>query len=202
MTTSVIEYLFGTYGSDFETAIGYFMSDFSSQESLEVQTIISCIIKQILNKHHPLPGNIAKRLGSDNHLHCISPIKEVFQLLDEVLHLHKTVFLLFDGIDEMPERERFQLLEDLDELVESSTQRLKILITSRQSHVVARVPRAATELSLSDSFCIGSTGLLVDIRLYVQQQVRELIQKRRLVLKDSALQKEIEDTLVEKSDGM
>lgn len=202
ITTSVIDHVLKTLGRSTDTGISYFMNDFSSRESLEVRTILRCLSRQLLVTLDPIPKAIVDMLETDIAL--LKTSQTLLYVVDRVIRLHKTVFIILDGIDEMPDGGRLELLEILDKLIGECPRRVKVFISSRRRYSTSQlaIPRDATEISLNPQLSMAAAGLVNDIRHYVQNEMEVLIRRGRLTIKAPNLKQEIEDTLVAKSDGM
>lgn len=92
------------------TSISYFFCSFSDPTSREPQTILRCLIKQILNILDETPeiGETLKSLYLKNHRE--PTIGELSRLFASVARLPRTAYLLVDGLDECGDSDRRQVL--------------------------------------------------------------------------------------------
>jgi hypothetical protein len=97
--------------------------------------------------------------------------------------------IIIDALDEcIPER-RYQLLSTLDEFLENSTSKVKIVVSSRENH-----EDIARGLEKPSNFSVSAGNNKSDIERFVKLEVARSIQESRLL--GGTVSSELQDTLV------
>lgn len=132
LSSSIIEYITGRGDSTVFAFLKY-----QSRESISTLQLLHSFIWQMAldNEHLQSPLVSAhkreyRRLNSD-----LNFVKEMFcQLLD----LMPTVFIVIDGLDEILQSERLQLLRTMSELLQMKSN-MKLLISSRPEDDISKI---------------------------------------------------------------
>ena len=106
-------------------------------------------------------------------------------------------YIILDALDEC--EDRHELLTNLEQIISWKNVNLHVLVTSRRE---IDIEEALTSFSSPrNRISIHGTPLNADIRAYVHERL-QLDRKLKRRQKDLNMQREIEDTLMEKADGM
>lgn len=109
----------------------------------------------------------------------------------------ENIYIILDALDECDDRH--ELLTNLEQIVSWEDVNLHVLVTSRRE---IDIDEALTPLSNSrNRISIQSTLVNDDIRIYVQDRL-QVDRKLKRWQKDLNMQREIENTLMSKVDGM
>jgi hypothetical protein len=110
-----------------------------------------------------------------------------------------TVFILIDGVDELAEQSRKLLFSTMADLMSQASPILvKVLVTSRTD------TSYLTPASIAETFTvhIHQQAVAGDIEGYIKYAVRDLIDKRKLVLGNPEVEHEIQKALYSGAQGM
>ena len=116
--------------------------------------------------------------------------------LKDIAESFTDVFILVDAVDECKELE--ELLTRIEKIVESKIASLHMLVTSRREKEIE--DSMSTLLDDEHKICIQSTLVEGDIRAYVQGRICNDRKLKKWQKPD--IQAEIQEVLVEQSDGM
>ena len=105
-------------------------------------------------------------------------------------------FLVIDGLDECRQEVQEEILSILTDLMASDKAVFKIYISSRKDTQISITLKDFPQISIHESH------LTDDISLFVEETVKLRMDKRKLVLRDPALEREIVSELVAKAHGM
>jgi hypothetical protein len=164
-----------------------------------VHTVLRSFIKQILNVFENIPSDIEEDLQG---LFVNSPAEptaaELFQILTQVEKLSATTYLIVDGLDECNDSDRRQLLSYLIQLGGMEGRKIKVIVSSRpEVDISSHLDKCFIELSLSPRAAAEA-----DISAFIRHEVKKRIGDKRLIVQQSTMVQEIQDALVDGSDGM
>lgn len=170
-------------------AIAYFYFDHQDQSSQLPATVLSCILRQLLEQQRAIPEAVArvyKNVGSKGGL----PQFECASLITEVTKGLSRVYLVLDALDECAPEHRVSLLQTLSQL--SRVPGLRLLVTSRPH--IRELTTAFTQF-----LRLKIVAQDEDIRLYIRQ---ELTRNGIHDMCDAEFAKELIQKLTQGADGM
>lgn len=128
----------------------------------------------------------------------VPQLHEVLLILKTIVETSfESVTILVDGLDEMKEEERQLIYSGLrDVLTLSKT--IKLFLSSRNDESQT----LGLDTTVKHRICLLPDKISIDINDYIQHAVHALQASRRLILRNSALEKEILDTLTDGAKGM
>ena len=103
---------------------------------------------------------------------------------------HGRVFLLLDALDEFPESSRTELIDCLRSLGAN----VNVLVTSRDIEGIGDI--------FSDGFRLNIEAQDGDVSLYVQERIKTEAKLSKICQRRPDLAKEVEDTILQKSQKM
>ena len=109
------------------------------------------------------------------------------------LQFPKRTFIVIDALDECDERDK--ILGELLEVIDSRP-KLNILLTSRPEFDIQRYLSSLPNMGLTESY------MSADIGHFVKARLGNLLDSRRLKLRDPELRAEIEEVLILRANGM
>lgn len=122
--------------------------------------------------------------------------QECFDLLVLLLDLYPRTTIIIDGLDESDEMERWRLLEALTTIMHTSTNAVKIFISSRDDTDIK------LKLEKLPNLYIEARDNREDIERYIHREVKLEVGNRRLWKLPHDLQMEVISTILEKANGM
>jgi Cdc6-like AAA superfamily ATPase len=192
LASAIIEYLFDNLGSS-NDAILYFLCDFSDASSLEIRTLVSSLLKQIITLSRPLPST----LHSDvEELLNNSQMRPSLQTLQHLFHTYiqrkNLTYLVIDGIDELEINDRQRVLNFFLETLSSQKEKFKVIISSRPE---VDLPEACKEAELVSLQSVERP----ELETYIQDNL-QTCEKLKVYSPDFIA--EIQKALVSGADGM
>ncbi|KAF8522653.1 hypothetical protein JB92DRAFT_3268881, partial [Gautieria morchelliformis] len=130
LCSTVIEELSLHCRSDPSLAIAFFYFDFNNKDSL-LNVVLRSLIKQLslrANTFHALESLFAQ--NEHGGAHRAPDQEELMNTLKSIIKGYQTVYIVFDALDECPERSRF--LEVIEEINDWKFDILHLMATSRK----------------------------------------------------------------------
>ncbi|KAK6529883.1 hypothetical protein TWF281_009039 [Arthrobotrys megalospora] len=167
----------------------FFFCDFQQKSSLQWEAIVRSLIRQLLSTtdQHSTILEVFEKPMSQN---------QVIATLQELLKLNGRCYLIFDGIDECEEADKYKLLWLFDQLFCSNEGKTKILVSCRYSVDISRKMAEGRVCEINLHQHVGP-----DVERYIAAELQERIQFRRLTVTPE-MRKEIETALAANADGM
>jgi len=175
----------------------YFYFDFNDVEKQGQEKMIRSLIVQ-LSTHYGKTPQCLEALYSSCMNGGRQPTRDMLlATLHQMMESFKETFIILDALDECSERQ--ELLEDIEDFNRWTNVNLHILSTSRREKDIAEwvEPLAHNGGKMS----INSVRVNDDIRAYVHERLRADPGLKRW-RKELKVQQEIENTLLDKADGM
>ncbi|ETS83239.1 hypothetical protein PFICI_05115 [Pestalotiopsis fici W106-1] len=170
----------------------YYYFDFKDSSKQNMQNLLkSCVFQLISTK--PGISKAATDLFEDKHMGLNEPsLDELLQTLLEEALLYNTVFLMMDGLDECPEKQRKVFLDKiLQPLIKSD---IHLLLTSRkETDIEDGLAGSAEVIAIQDSVVDA------DIRTHVHNIIAH---DKRLSAMPSSIQSEMLECIVSGAHGM
>ncbi|KAK6511002.1 hypothetical protein TWF506_010088 [Arthrobotrys conoides] len=187
LTASITKHLIEKHSK----VTAFFFCDFEQKSSLQWETIFRSLLRQLLSiSTHPDVDKLLEKFENP-----VSPY-EVVKTLQQLLEKSDPCYLVFDGIDECGESDKYQLLQLFEQLLQLNPGKVKILVSSRHS---ADVSRSIVKEQVQEINIVKHVG--PDIEKYIEAELHERIRNRRLIVTSEML-KEIRIALTEKAEGM
>ena len=197
LCSTVLEHVLHAYATTSDVAVLYFFFDFNDTEKQQHESMMRSLLSQ-LSMHFVSVPPVLETLYSS----CMEGgRKPNFETLMETFHemtaAFRATFIIVDALDEC--KERPELLADIEQLSSWEDTNLRILATSRrEKEIEDSILRLTKDAS---RICIQSALVNADIRAYVHGQLRTNKRLQRWQEKPN-VQLEIENTLMEKANGM
>lgn len=171
--------------------VAYMYYNYKAHEEQDVSRMLAAIVKQLL-QGRPSAAEPVERLYKKYHERGTKPSAgEIFSALREVVARYSTVYVVIDALDECRDSDgtRSQLLARLEDLQVGHD--VRIMATARFIPDIEAKFRTAIKLEIQASD--------EDVRRYVAGQTHRL---PRCIQRDSALQRIVEEQIVERTGGM
>lgn len=164
----------------------------------DMSQIVSALIKQVCRRRTDIPASLL-RIKNDALSPSLAGTQKQFLSLIES---RSQVYIVFDALDECPERDRKYILSFITGIVTAPTScRIKIFVTSRREMDIS----TAFEDKRTPTIQIEAGKVATDIATYARGQVEALRRGQNgqtlYVLSDD-LAETIIQTLAAKADGM
>jgi len=192
MTTGIIDYIFSHRQKS--SMICYFFCDFANHRSLEIRTVISSFIKQILNVFTIPPELEGKLEDLYRGVHSPPTEDQLFQILIPAAKLPDITFFIVDGLDECNDHNKRRVLLHLKKLLEIRDS-IKVLVSCRNEVEISQSLGSFYKISLDTPTCS-------DIEAFVEAKLKDKVEQGSLILGNLSMIGEIKETLVLKSEGM
>jgi hypothetical protein len=160
------------------------------------EALILAMFKQLCQAQTHLPGWLQRAKRECRDPTDVANFTNLVSLTSE----YKQTYIILDGLDECPERERRSVLELVNSLRQAKSV-FKVFVTSRKEDDIADYFDCAGVIQLS----INTDGNSADIKSFIQHESSRLRQAnsgRKLVVKSDMLFDEIVSTLITRADGM
>ena len=197
LCSTVVEHILHVCATTSDIAVLYFFFDFNDMEKQQHESMMRSLLSQ-LSMHFvrvpPVLETIYSSCMEGGRNPNFEALKETFRKMATAF---RATFIVVDALDECNERP--ELLADIEEMNGWEDANLRILVTSRREKEIEDSILRLTEDA--NRICIQSAFVNADIRAYVHGQLRT---NRRLQKwqKQPNVQSEIENTLMEKANGM
>lgn len=175
--------------------IAYFFCQFDCAESLEAITILSSILKQLLD-----PKKLTAVLENELKavLHSGALKSELKKLLIKALSISEAQYIFIDAVDECADSERKVLLDALGEAASAPNGKVKICISTRDKNV-----RHSGNLCHHEHWVsTHSPEAKSNLDIFIKHALEMKVDEEQLVVGDKQLIEEIHHTLLTQADGM
>jgi hypothetical protein len=198
-SSTIIEEIEGLQKSGL-ASLAIFYHDFREKEKQYLRGLLSSVLYQLCNQSYSY-HSILSKFYSTCHDGARNPSNdELIRCLKDLLNLpgQAPIYLVVDALDECPNTSppsRRQVLELLEDLVDSQLPSLRICVTSRpEIDIEAILPFTFRSISLPDE-----TGQKEDIERYINS----IVSTNRRMQRWTSVQKQlVVDVLTERADGM
>lgn len=179
-----------------ETTLTYYYCDFSDQRSLEPQSLLGTILKQLLEMI-VIPLALEQQLERCYRPHTrTATAQELFLALLEVLPLFSKVYVLIDGLDEYRKEDLTLILPMLEQLSRLACPTIKMVLFSREDNAIFHSFKAYPRIRISIDM------ISLDIKSFVEDAVQAKVASGELQVSDTSLQEDIIAALQDGADGM
>ena len=177
-----------------DIGIACLYADYTDQHNQTLAHILGSFLHQLLTTNRePISGEVIEKLQNIQYMRGKVGTEDILAMLKLRLHQLKCAFICIDGIDELGSRVRQQLLNALKEL--STNNNMRLFLTGR-GHVESVVRR---HFQVAKRYTVEISANEQDIREFVRQRINDDPNPEAI---DKVLAKDIEDVLIEKSQGM
>ena len=195
LSSTILQNVLDQYSEKSNSAVLFFYFDFNATEKQRHEKMIRSLICQ-LSKY--CANSVLQNLYLSYSSGGQQPTGEV--LLNTLHHMMTSLedtYILLDALDECDDR--YELLTIIEQIVSWEDVTLHVLVTSRREIDIDEALRPLSSLQN----CISIQGTLVeaDIRIYVHDRL-QIDRKLRRWQKIPDMQREIEDSLMKKANGM
>ncbi|KAL6716111.1 hypothetical protein ACLMJK_005677 [Lecanora helva] len=197
LSATALEDLLELSGQSPKTKVVYFYFDFNDSEKQRHEKMIRSLAWQLCSGSEEAPESFITLYktcdngnSQPNHQNLLKSLRQAMVNID-------TVYIVLDALDEC--NERTHLLEDIRDVFSWDDVRLHLLATSRRETDI--VDSIGSLCKNGGSICIQSSVVDKDIREYVRDQLRTNLRLRKWQNKPE-IQREIEETLMERAGGM
>jgi hypothetical protein len=197
--SSLIDEMLAKDNSNTGRNIMFYYCDHADKRTLDPANIFSSLALQLLRTLGELPTillEMLERICQDN---STVDLEDVLHLLLKAIERAMSATIVIDGLDEVDENDRKLIFHRLRDIATRATPPIiKVLVASREdTSYLTQVPDAALFKRR-----IGIDVVASDINCYVKHAIRDLINRKELVIGDPALEEEIFGALSKGAKGM
>ena len=195
LSSTILENVLEQYSEKSNSAVLFFYFEFNAPEKQRHEKMIRSLICQLSKQSkNPVLQNLYSSCSNGGRQ---PPGEYLLNTLHQMMTSVGSTYIILDALDEC--EDRHELFTNLEQIVSWEDVNLHVLVTSRRE---TDIDEALTPLSSSrNRMRIQSTLVNADIRTYVHDRL-QVDRKLKRWQKDLNMQREIEDTLMEKADGM
>lgn len=177
-------------------AIAYYYCDYVDQRTLQTDRILGTILKQLIPEDR-VPEEIEPcilRAYKDGQR--TPETHELVDLVCFLLQLRPLVYIILDGLDECERQPRQDIVSFLHRLSTLAKTSIRTFVSCRDGDQLWRSLNSYSRIQLT------AAALGDDIKSFVEGSVRSRIESGQLTLRNSELEHQIVQHLVNKSHGM
>ena len=175
----------------------YYYCDYSDQKSLNADTLLGTLIRQLLDQLKPLPESLERKLICVyNHESATLNIDDLSSLLFSASEYVRNLFVVIDGLDECGKDVLQQILDVIRSLATCPPSVIKLFISSRDD---IRIIESLKKYPVLQATAVDLSN---DIELYVKGAVRDRIESGNLIVRNPGLEAVIVAELTSKAHGM
>ena len=178
-------------------AVAYFFFDFNDAEKQKSDNMIRAIVKQLYTLSDKKDLQLESLFSSCNNGERQPSSDDLMQALKDLMKSFHKNYIILDALDECSDIQ--ELLVCVEQIKAWQLSGLHMLLTSRSIKVIKDALTPMTDAK--SRICIQSAAVDADIEIYVQHRLRTDKKLERWRGHVQA-QKEINDTLKSKADGM
>ncbi|MCJ1309800.1 hypothetical protein MMC25_003461 [Agyrium rufum] len=197
LAASVIDYIHGLDPERFSPMIGFFFCRFDDQHSLQAETILRSLLRQVLQTTDAYQAVLKDIVNRDGAIDSQLLLKNIQHAFVRALNTDGLKFIVIDGVDDCEAQTRNALFTTL-RLLLKSCKHLKVFISARDKTQLGSL----NDLPYHHCRTIGSRELEQDIVNYVDDTIRERRESKELIVGDESIIPLIRDALVSGSQGM
>ena len=194
----VIDNLYSQFYKHSNIGVACLYADYKDQTNQTLVNILGSFLRQFLiTVQEPIPYEVIQKLNDIRHGGRKVETEHILALLKIRLYQLERAFICIDAVDELEPKTRQQLLTTLKELAINNN--VHLFLTGR-SHVEIEVQKHFKS-KVEQEYKVNISASQQDIREFVKQQIKEDYDLNPEEM-DTVLAKRVEDTIVEKSEGM
>lgn len=180
-----------------DSVVLYFYFDFNSVDKQQHENLIRSLITQLSSHFASTPKALGFLYSSCKNGESQPGYDSLLATLCQMMAELEEIYVVIDALDECLERQ--ELLATIQDLTSWKDANLHVLTTSRREK---DIEESMESLNVNHGrICIGRMLVSNDIRAYVRGRLQHDPSLERWQ-KQPKVQQEIEDTLMEKADGM
>jgi len=186
----IISYLQSNLQSS-QVGVAYIYCDYRLQREQTFETLIASLLSQLVDQKLTIPDAVQKSHNLHRNRKTRPKLPEYLALLHGVIPQFSSVFVVIDALDECDEGVRDRLLKEIEHFKRNA----RVVCTSRYLPDIMKAfedVRPWLEISASES----------DMKKYIAGRVEQEIRLERHIKAEPALLQEIEDKVIELSQGM
>jgi hypothetical protein len=198
-SSSVIDHLETSYGSDPHIAVAYFYFSFRSEDKQNTENMLKSLIVQLCGGRPDTPQPLSD-LQSYRDKHLQPSLEKLEKTLQACVQDFNSVYLVFDALDECPRTtgEREKLLKLLGRVQKWSFENLHVLYTSRpEPDITAELLRLEPTTSVID-LEMQREEMRGDIRIFIDKTM----ESSNFSFWPPETKNYVKAALVDKADGM
>ena len=197
LCSTILEHVLHVCATTSDISVLYFFFDFNDTEKQQHEGMMRSLLSQLSMHFVSVPPVLETLYTSCMEGGRKPNFEALMGTFHEMTTAFRATFIVLDALDEC--KERPEILADIEELSSWEDTNLRILATSRREKEIEDSLLRLTQDA--NRICIQSALVNADIRAYVHDQLRT---NRRLQRwqKEPNVQLEIENTLMEKANGM
>jgi hypothetical protein len=197
--SSLIDEMLAKDNSNTRQNIMFYYCDHADKRTLDPANIFSSLALQLLRTLGELPTTLLEMLERICQDSSTVDLEDFLHLLLKAIERAMSAIIVIDGLDEVDENDRKLIFHHLRDIATRATPPIiKVLVASREdTSYLTQVPDAALFKRR-----IGIDVVAGDIDCYVQHTIRDLINRKELVIGDPALEEEIFGALSKGAKGM
>ena len=169
-------------------------ADYNDQSDQTLVNILGSFLRQLICVQEPIPEEVIHKLYGIRNQNKKVVTEDILVLLKIRLDQLKQVFICIDAVDELDPKVRQQLLNKLKELVINNN--IRLFLTGRD-HIKSEVQ---DRFKVPKEYIVNISANQHDIREFVRQQIKDNDLNPEAM--DEFLAKDIENAIIEKSQGM
>ena len=175
-------------------ALAFIYCDHKENLSQRIEYFLGAIIRQVVERTTIISEDI-RNLYSKHRGKGISPGRtEYLALLQSLTKEFSEVYIVIDALDECIDKDRRAIWKELLTVLKNSVSNLRLLCTSR--HL------ADNTGVLAGSTCIPIRAEDTDIRTYILAELQSRDNLPDFCVEDPALENNVVDAVISKSDGV
>jgi ankyrin repeat domain-containing protein 50 len=193
LSSTVIQHTLRHRRNSTDTAIAFHYFTFSDNSKQHVPGLLRTLLLQLSNQLDD--GDATLTQLSKTYKEGEPPIQSLEGTLKHVVRKFQDVYIIIDALDESPRGDqRDAVLDTLSEIRGWKIRGLHLLVTSRDEPDI----RAQVTPQMNEEVCMDNGVVNQDIKNYVVERLRD----DRKFKKFAQYYSEIENTLIERADGV
>lgn len=177
--------------------VAYFYFDFNDDTKQYHDKMLRSLIVQLFSNHQSISKPLASLFKSCQEGDKQPQTKDLEEILKALVEFHEKTFIVLDALDECENRQ--ELFDFIEKAMKWKSEKLNMIMTSRKLKDIEDFFDA--ELDMGSTLSIQNEKVNVDIRSYVHGKLQSDRRFKRWQ-RQPKVQGEMENKLMEKSDGM
>ena len=187
----VIDYLYSQFHQHPKIGIACLYADYKDQNSQNLVNILGSLLHQLLTTTTEIPEEVIQKLQDLRNRRGKLGTADCIALLKIQLHQLKRAFICIDAVDELEPKVRRELFNVLKEFCANN---IRLFLTGRQ-HIERDVQKC-----FQPQYTVVISASQQDIEVFLRKQILDDPYAEDAM--DKALERDIIDTIVKKSQGM
>ena len=192
--STIIDHIGNFVEDDHGATISYFYFDYKDISKRDSRKAIETLIVSMSYQSPAALDYVEDISKKYREFNSQCTFQTLCSILKKCLEFQQRNFIILDALDECNDRE--ELLHFLVELSKSESSRLNLLMSSRREADIQRQLDHLPQITLAEA------SNAHDIDLYIQSRLQEMVNGKKLKLRDPNLQEEIFQCLTSRANGM